>query len=408
VTSTRSAVDAWLPLPAAALLAAAAAAKLTVAPNLDRAELLAALLQHRLDQGDALAVEGVLEVLPEGFGFLRYPAHDFAAGAADVYLSPSQVRGLNLKPGHAVRGPVRGPKGKERFFALLHVDAVGGQPPAAASGLVTFAARTPIVPTRSLPIGGGTALATLLTALCPWQRGHRVLLSTPAEFDATTLLTTLAAGIAAAPAPPIVTACLLDQRPDDVARARAMLASANATAVQLLATLFDAPAERHVAVTELALAQAERQVEAGADVVLLFASLTSLTQAAQQTEEPSGRWLCPGLDAKALGIGRRLFAAARACAEGGSLTVIATATSGGSAFEQTVLAEFQRRGNGEIVVDPMLVASGASLPFDLRRTGTRPEDDARPAAERAATAALRTRLSATAAAQWPEAVRAPI
>jgi transcription termination factor Rho len=376
---------------AAELLQRATECGLEPAPNLERSELLAELLRHHLEQGRRVELAGVLELLPEGFGFLRFPNHDFDAGAADVYISPSQVRALNLKSGHTLCGPIRAPKGNERFFALLHTDTIGGRAVEELRRQIAFAARMPVVPTRPLVLPADRPEWRLLGQLAPWQFGQRVLLVTPPDWPRARFLARLAAAIAAGQPATTTQLCLLDQGPDAIAAARALAGPS----VAVIATTFDRAADRHLATLELALLQACRQVETGACVVLLVDSLTALARVAQAALTPAGRWLCPGLEVQALGPGKRLFAAARACAEGGSLTVIATlGHEPGSAFDAALWTEFGSRGNSEVVIDAKLAAAGIELPFDLARTRTRPEDETRSAAERRLANELRQRLAA--------------
>lgn len=315
---------------AAALLQELAAGGADVPPNLQRGELLQAVIAQRLDRGAAVVVAGALELLPEGFGFLRSPALDFAASPHDAFVGPNQVRALNLKPGQWLRGPLRPPRGAERFFALAHVDAANDAAPAHLAERLAFAARTPTSATAPLPVGADLAL----------RAGERALALAEPGAPSGLWLAGRAAELAAAAPALRVRACLLDQRPEDLAAAKNLAAAA-----EVVGTTFDAPPERHVALAELALARCQREVEAGADVVLLFDSLTALAQAAQRAQPSSGRWACPGLDAQAVLPGKRLFAAARACAEGGSLTVLATLAGGDGTVDAALRSEFAPRAN---------------------------------------------------------------
>lgn len=377
--------------PAADLLAALLADGVAIAPNLGRGELLAALQAHRLDQGHEVIAEGALELLPEGFGFVRSPHFDYEASPHDAFVSPSQVRALNLKMGHHVVGPMRPPRGNERYFSLAHVDRVNGVEPMQLAHRVLFAARTPLVATRPLRLPTDDLALRTLAVVAPWCRGQRVLVAAPATWPRSSWLTHLATALLGRDAELAVFVCLLDQRPEDLAAARAH--GRDHLGLEVTGTTFDQPPERHVALAEMVLARAMREVEAGRDVVLLVDSLTALTTAAQRAHTASGRWLCPGLDVQAVVPGKRLFAAARACAEGGSLTVVATARTGSDATaDAAVLAEFRHRGNSDVVVDPQLAAAGAAVPFDLQQTRTRPEDDDRDAATLQAVAMLRERV----------------
>jgi transcription termination factor Rho len=388
---------------AAALAALVQQLGLTVKPQAERAELLAALFAHHIERGDRPVVGGVLELLPEGFGFLRFPTHDFDSGPADVYVSPSQVRGLNLKSGQHVAGTIRAPKGTERYFALLHVDAVDGEPPEQVRTRLPFRSRTPVLPRRPLSLGGATSSATLLGDLAPWYRGHRVLWEAPAGWPAATGFAALANAMATADPSLQLVLLLLDQRPEDAAAARRQVGER----AEVLATHFDTPPDRQLTVADLVLVHAMRSVEVGRDVVLLCDGLTTLTRLRQREQPPSGRWLCPGLDAMALQPAHRLFAAARACAEGGSLTVVASLRTGANqTVDEAMAAEFRARASSVVAIDPARLAAGSPAPFDLQQTRTRPEDDDRSQAERAAAEQRRQHLAALAPADRDAAVLA--
>jgi transcription termination factor Rho len=373
-------------------------------PHLGRDELLAALFAQHLARHDRVDVDGVLELLPEGFGFLRFPGHDLAAGAADVFVSPSQVRGLNLKDGHRIRGPIRPPRGNERYFALLHIDLVHDVPPEVARSHLGFAALTPLLPTEPLPLATDDPLWRTVARLAPWCRGQRVLLRCPASWPRCAPLATLAQAIAAANADVRVHLGLFDQRPEDLAAAKAQLAGL--AVLECVGTAFDAPAERHAATASLLLAQSQREVEAGAHVVLVVDALTTLARAGQLANEPSGRYLAPGLDAAAVQLGKRLFASARKAAEGGSLTVLAVLPHGGEhQVDAAIAREFAGRSHGDVVIDAALAAAGNEMPLDLAATRTRPEDDVASASERTAREALRAELLALAPGARAERLR---
>jgi transcription termination factor Rho len=386
-------------LPPRELLERLLAAGASPPPNLARGELVAAAMAHRLARGEPLQAAGVLEVLPEGFGFLRSAALDFEPSPHDPFVSPSQVRGLNLKPGHRLLGALRAPKGNERFFSLVQVERVHDLPPEALPHCLAFSARTPVVGTKPLYLAPQSPALRALAVLAPWCRGQRMLAVGPPALPRLAFLVDVALGLHAADPTLRVQLGALDQRPEDLAAARARLPSGSQ--VTLAGTTFDQGAARPVALAELLLAQAQRDVEQGHDVVLLVDSLTALARAGQRTEAPSGRWLCPGLDVQATAAGKRLFAAARACAEGGSLTVLATAVADpDSALDRAVLAEFRHCGNSEVVFDADLDTepTADAIQFDPRATRTRPEDDVRPAVERARAAAYRQALASVAPA----------
>jgi len=375
------------PLPAldaAGALAELAAAGAPIPPNLAADELRFAALRARLARGETVLTEGALDLMPEGFGFLRSPNDDFAPTAADPYVSVAQVRALNLKPGQWLRGPLRPPRGGEKFLALAHVDAANGAAPAR----LTFAARTPVLAHTPLALPTDEPWRTL-AALTPWRRGHRVQVVAADDAPRARWLADLARALATANPGSRVVVCLLDQTPEDLAAAKRALAGVAET----VGTTFDAGAERHVALAELALARCQREVEAGHDVALLFDALPTLTLAMQHSIPSSGRWLAPGLDAQSSLPGKRLFAAARACAEGGSLTVIATTLASASEpLRAAIAAEFDGRSNSVAAI-----AGDGRGGARLQPTGCRirPEDDARSPAERAAAEALRPRATPT-------------
>lgn len=388
---------ALLQRPHGELFAAATQLGLRPPPLSPRDELAAAIVAHELAHGAAVVAEGHLAVLPEGFGFVRAAQRDYAATPLDAYVGPSQVRSLNLRDGHRVRGPVRAPKGNERHFALLQIERVNGALPAELAARVPFADRQPLVATRPLALPDDDDELRTLRLLAPWCHGHRILLEAPPAWPTAPFLVRLAAALrrarpAAGAAPPLrIALCLIDQRPEAAAAARAALAAVDCCDV--VATPFAAPPDRHLALADTALARAMREVEAGDDVVLLLDSLTALVRAASRLAPPSGGFAAPGLPATALLPAKQLFAAARQCAEGGSLTIVAAvAREAGSPLDDAIAKELACHDNGAIVVDPLLV-DGASAPFDLLRTRIRPEDDPRPAAAKEQVRAVRAVLA---------------
>lgn len=391
-------LPALLACPHAELAATAQRLGLPRPPLVPRDELAAAIVAHELARGVPVFADGWLAVLPEGFGFVRCAARDYAATPLDAYVGPSQVRAMNLRDGHRLRGPVRAPKGNERHFALLHVERVNGATADQLAARVPFADRRPLVATRPAAPAGDDAELHTLALLAPWCHGHRILLEAPPAFATVPFLARLAAALrrghpAATTAPPLrLSLCLLDQRPEDVAAARSALAGV--ADCDVVATAFAAPPDRHVALADAALARAVREVEAGDDVVLLLDSLTALVRAASRLAPPAGGFAAPGLPASALLPAKQLFAAARQCAEGGSLTIVATvASDSGSPVDGAIAREFASCTNGDIVVDPALVEGTSAVPFDLLRTRIRPEDDPRPVAAREQLRAVRAVLA---------------
>jgi transcription termination factor Rho len=386
-------IQALQALPVGELLALARAEGLEALPNLEHGELLFALLEHRFRRGGLGWAEGVLEVLPDGFGFLRSVQHDFEPGPDDVYVSPSQVRRLNLKPGHHLAGPVRPPRRGEKFFALLHVERINGGDVEALRLRVPFAARTPVLPTERLRLDhpGASLDLRAIELLSPWGKGQRVLVTAPPGCGRTRLLHRIAEALLHNHADLRVCLCLLDERPEEVPELRRSLRSRRSDVV---ASTFDQPQKHHLLLAEMALARAMRHVEAGEDVVLLVDSLTALARACNLETPPSGRLLCPGLDAAAVQRPKRLFGAARSLEEGGSLTVIATALCGAdSRVDQTILDEFTNRGNADVVFDRELADLHVLPPLDVLRTSTRREDLLLPPPQIDALQRLRQRLA---------------
>lgn len=399
-------LEPLLAQPIHSLQAMALAAGLQIPPLADRDEILLSLLAPRL-AGDGLArTAGILELLPDGFGFLRSPAQDLLPCAVDAYVSPAQIRRFHLQPGHRVEGLLRAPARSERFFALVEVLALQGRPVATAGHGLRFAAHPAVLPQTPLPLAD-TAPRWLRAAglLAPWCRGQRVLLHTPAGLDAATLLGSVAVGLAgghASTAQPLrLQLCLLDASPERIEPLRRQLAPHG---IELQAASFDQASARQLQLAELAVARAQREVETGADVVLLFGCFGALAHHHQLAGPQSGRWLCPGLDSQSMHAALRLFATARQLEHGGSLTVIATTPAMDTAVARTLATTLQRHANSQW----RLVAPGqpdqpatqptAAFPAEpqvsIAGSATRPEDLALPAAALARLQALRAQLLA--------------
>jgi transcription termination factor Rho len=359
-----------------------------LAESASRQDLVLQALQHNFAAAGTAWGEGVLEVLQDGFGFLRSRRSDYRAGADDLYVSPSQVRRLHLRAGQLLAGPLRPPRPGEKYFALLHVDQIEGVPPGRPRPQLPFAALTPILPQVRLLLDreGASPLARAIDLLAPWGRGQRVLMALPPRADRLQLLHQITAALLQ-DRQLTVLVCLLDQRPEDAAAMRQCLADAERC--ELVASTFDEGAERHTALAATVLTRAQRLVEGGRHVVLVLDSLTRLVRAWHQEVPPSGRMLTAGLDAAALLQPKQLFAAARNTEEGGSLTVVATVlTATGSRIDEVIAEEFQGHGNSEVV----LAGDQLPLSIDVARTGTRREDWLLAPAAAAALAALRGEL----------------
>jgi len=362
--------------PASALLEIAHCEGIEILPNLDKGELVFAILQHRFRKSGLGWAEGVLEILPDGFGFLRSIRHNFEPGPDDVYVSPNQVRRLNLKPGHLLAGPVRPPRRGEKYFALLHVDEINGGDVATLRGRVSFTARTPVLPTERLHLDHAEAAIELraIDLLAPWGKGQRVLISAPPGSGRTRLLLGIAESLRHNHEELHIILCLLDERPEELTGIRRAMHNGKGHA-EVVATTFDEPSMRHVNVAEIALQRSQRMVEANRDVVLLFDSLTSYVRASHSENIPSGRLVCPGLDASALQRPKALFGAARSCEEGGSLTIVATAQCANeSRIDTAIHDEFHNRGNSDVVLDRELTELHLQPNLDVMRTATRRED----------------------------------
>ncbi|MBL9078358.1 MAG: hypothetical protein JNL08_12685 [Planctomycetes bacterium] len=370
----------------------------------DQATLVVAAVAQHLAQGGVCRTEGLLEVLPDGFGFLRSPRHDVQAKPYDVFVSAAQIRHLRLRTGHRVRGPVRLPRAGERCLGLARVDDANGAGEAELAARAAFGARHAVLPTRPLPLAAGDDRdLAAIGLLAPWACGQRVLLVLPPDVGGGALLRRLARALAERTPALRRVLLLLDQRPEVHAAAHREFDDAPATTV--LATTFDEPPARHGAVAEFALALAQREAEAGHDVVLLCDSLTALARADNLALAPTGRLLCAGCDAAAVQRGKRLFAAARALEGGGTLTVLATAVAGPTATDAAILEPFRHRGNAEAAF--VAAATPGDAELDPLATFTRSEDLVLPPAalavyrqQRAELAALPATARAAAVARW--------
>ncbi|MFZ5481506.1 MAG: transcription termination factor Rho [Myxococcota bacterium] len=337
------------------------------ASSLRKPDLVAAILREK---GGAASSDGdgVLEILPDGFGFLRVPEYSFLPGQDDIYVSPSQIRRFNLRTGDLVSGQVRAPKENERYFALIKVERVNGLDPEQARDKVLFENLTPIWPRRRLALGDDVA-CRLVGRVAPLGFGQRALVLGPPRAGRTSLLRALATGIAGNNRGVTVIVSLLAERPEEVTEFEREVPGT------LLATTFDEPDTRHVQVADMVIERAKRLVEHRKDVVVLVDSLTRLARAAHATAAPGGRELAGGLEAGAVQRVRRLFGAARAVDEGGSLTVIAVLDADtGVAADAMLVAELRAAANCELRLDAAVAERRVYPALDVARSGTLREE----------------------------------
>jgi transcription termination factor Rho len=354
------------------LLELAAELRLEGSGVLRRQELIVALVNAQAGGGRAEIVgEGVLETLPDGFGFLRSPESNYLPGPDDIYVSPSQIRRFDLRTGDTVSGPIRPPKESERYFALLKVDAVNFEAPDTPSGRATFDDLTPLFPNQRLVLEHDPKnLSTrVVDLLCPIGKGQRCLIVSPPRAGKTVLLQDIAHAIAANHPEVVLQVLLIDERPEEVTD---MIRSVKG---EVVSSTFDEPAPRHVQVAEMVLDKAKRLVEHGRDVVILLDSITRLARAYNAIAPASGKVLSGGLDSNALHKPKRFFGAARNIEDGGSLTIIATAlVDTGSRMDDVIFEEFKGTGNAEIHLDRKLMEKRVFPCLDVNRSGTRKEE----------------------------------
>ncbi len=321
--------------------------------------------------GEVLVGEGVLEVLPDGFGFLRSPNYNYLPSAEDIYVSPAQIRRFDLKKGDTVYGTIRSPKEKEKYFALLKVDKINGCPPERAHERVLFENLTPLYPSSRLVMETTKDKMTtrVLDLTAPIGKGQRSLIVAPPRTGKTIILQNIANSISTNHPEVVLIVLLIDERPEEVTD---MVRSVNG---EVVSSTFDEPPERHVQVAEMAIEKARRLVEYGHDVVILLDSLTRLARAYNTVQPHSGKILTGGIDANALHKPKRFFGAARNIEEGGSLTIIATALiDTGSRMDEVIFEEFKGTGNMELVLDRRLADRRVYPAIDIIKSGTRKEE----------------------------------
>ena len=341
------------------------------ASGMRKQELIFKILQAQTEKSGFIFSEGVLETLPDGFGFLRAPDYNYLPGPDDIYVSPSQIRKFDLRTGDTVSGQVRPPKEGERYFALIKVEAVNFEHPDKARNKIFFDNLTPLYPDERLTLETekNDLSARVLDLLTPIGRGQRGLIVAPPRTGKTMLLQTIANSITTNQPEVIMIVLLIDERPEEVTD---MQRSVNG---EVISSTFDEPASRHVQVAEMVIEKAKRLVEHKRDVVILLDSITRLARAYNTIVPPSGKILSGGVDSNALQRPKRFFGAARNIEEGGSLTIIATAlVDTGSRMDDVIFEEFKGTGNMEIGLDRKLVDKRVFPAIDINRSGTRKEE----------------------------------
>jgi transcription termination factor Rho len=315
--------------------------------------------------------EGVLEILPDGFGFLRAPDYNYLPGPDDIYVSPSQIRRFNLRTGDIVAGQIRPPKDSERYFALLKVEAVNYEDPEVARDKILFDNLTPLYPEEriALETTPDQISMRIMDLLCPIGKGQRGLIVASPRTGKTILLQNIANAITQNHKEIILIVLLIDERPEEVTDMERSVDG------EVISSTFDEPAQRHVQVADMVLEKAKRLVEHKKDVVILLDSITRLARAHNTVVPPSGKILSGGVDSNALHRPKRFFGAARNIEDGGSLTIIATALiETGSRMDEVIFEEFKGTGNMEIMLDRRLTDKRIFPSLDINRSGTRKEE----------------------------------
>ncbi|MBP1709389.1 MAG: rho 2, partial [Deltaproteobacteria bacterium] len=308
-------------------------------------ELIFSLLQTEIEKNGSIYGEGVLEILPDGFGFLRAPDYNYLPGPDDIYVSPSQIRRFNLRTGDTIAGQIRPPKDSERYFALLKVEAINYEDPEGSREKILFDNLTPLYPDERIKLETEAEEYTtrVMDLLTPIGKGQRGLIVSPPRAGKTVILQQIANSVAVNHKEVILIVLLIDERPEEVTDMERTVKG------EVVSSTFDEPATRHIQVAEMVLEKAKRLVECGRDVVILLDSITRLARAYNTVVPPSGKVLSGGVDSNALHRPKRFFGAARNIEEGGSLTVIATALiDTGSRMDEVIFEEFKGTGNMEI------------------------------------------------------------
>ncbi len=350
------------------------------ASSLRKQDMMFAILKAFAENDQAIHGDGTLEILPDGFGFLRNPEANYLPGPEDIYVSPAQVRRFSLRTGDTVEGEIRAPKEGERYFALAQVDKINFEAPDAVKHRTNFDNLTPLYPTSRLKMEVEVAEPTVkgmpkdntsrvIDLIAPIGKGQRALIVAPPRTGKTVMLQNIAAAISANHPEVFLIVLLIDERPEEVTD------MSRSVKGEVVASTFDEPAVRHVQVTEMVLEKAKRLVEHKRDVVILLDSVTRLARAYNTVVPSSGKVLTGGVDANALQRPKRFFGAARNIEEGGSLTIIATALiDTGSRMDEVIFEEFKGTGNSEIILDRKLSDKRTFPAIDITKSGTRKEE----------------------------------
>ena len=339
-----------------------------------RQDIIFSILKSQAKKGEDIFSEGVLEILQDGFGFLRSADSSYLAGPDDIYVSPSQIRRFNLRTGDTVSGKIRPPKDNERYFALLKVDQINFDLPENVKHKVLFENLTPLHPNERMPLERGNGSTEDITArivdmISPIGKGQRGLIVSPPKAGKTLMLQNIAQSIASNHPECYLIVLLIDERPEEVTEMERMVKG------EVVASTFDEPASRHVQVAEMVIEKAKRLVEHKRDVVILLDSITRLARAYNTTIPSSGKVLTGGVDAHALHRPKRFFGAARNIEEGGSLTILATALiETGSKMDEVIYEEFKGTGNMEIHLDRRIAEKRVFPAININRSGTRREE----------------------------------
>ncbi|MCD2513841.1 transcription termination factor Rho [Comamonas endophytica] len=337
-------------------------------------EIMFAIIKKRAKAGEQVFADGVLEILPDGFGFLRSPDTSYTASTDDIYISPSQVRRFNLHTGDMIEGEVRTPKDGERYFALTKLDKVNGGPPEQNKHKVMFENLTPLFPKEQLRLereikSDENITGRIIDIIAPIGRGQRALIVAPPKSGKTMMMQNIAHAITANHPDVHMMVLLVDERPEEVTEMQRSVKG------EIIASTFDEPATRHVHVAEMVIERAKRLVELKKDVVILLDSITRLARAYNNVVPSSGKVLSGGVDSNALQRPKRFFGAARKVEEGGSLTIIATAlVDTGSRMDEVIFEEFKGTGNSELHLNRRLYEKRVFPAIELNKSGTRREE----------------------------------